>query len=903
MARLSEASKEFIAANIRERLNSDRMAGKKMLPMPHGTDLGKLTREEWEEWSQRQSLQKEQDPNYVKAFTRPSKDSTEKVLRLLDELDFPILKRPPSYSTIIAEAGIAQRNLAAEQGLVIVLDAFIAEGLGRGQITYLEIFNALCRGFSDHFLAKSPSINSVRDMLPKTVADCRRDLLLSGIVPGDLRSAVRTWSNNPLLRIEEYRTGNRVIMRVLIPEEGLAIRERLRAILQLDKAYKPTRRHGINVCFADEELGEAAEGRGKVCGERPYNVVHWGEKSKELLRQQAAVTLYLDVSAFNHDYIAAAIAEKKAEERLRNDFGIDPTLSSSQRKIRITEGKRNRLQSIWSKRDERVYYRSIELGIRQNKSQPLTPKDQQNVEKLSRCRRHIARLQTLKRPNEGAAAEDRLNWLNGTSKKIILDWFDNIGRRLNLEPNPPIETAYLQVDKAMTAWRHEVRGLLEEYDAARQHRSELRHVDGRVKHLTGLKEIHSGFRRLVTRRYQPIHFWPTYVTSKDRVERRYTENGESASPSEMRLESYRSRWFKAKDPGTGAPCPLVGFDISSSQMQIIAVFMADEKLEKVTMSLDGHSFKQKMAKWVWDLHHSGELELRSGTGAIKSYHMEPLDERLQELVKELLMRVSYGSTSKRVERDQRLHPKTYGPGWETGSAERFVAAFDKRYPGPAKFREICTKIATTSFAKDRYRGIEFLDPFDGAPVRWNPVARDDDYPVGSGGDGLRISVPRGLPRRAAKQRKKQSSSGLPKKQGLFAGDFEIDRQELEKMAAPCLVHALDSYYSSLVMRRLVSCGVQCFVGIHDCWLVPQSQIEILKDALEWAADNWYAGLEPVYEALLLCLEPSESICADNEAHGDSEAYDKVHAAYQAWKRRMSSGWRPRFRAKRVPAEL
>ena len=39
------------------------------------------------------------------------------------------------------------------------------------------------------------------------------------------------------------------------------------------------------------------------------------------------------------------------------------------------------------------------------------------------------------------------------------------------------------------------------------------------------------------------------------------------------------------------------------------------------------------------------------------------------------------------------------------------------------------------------------------------------------------------------------------------------------MLAPCLVHMLDAYFSSLVMAKLHETGVRDFVGIHDCWLV------------------------------------------------------------------------------------
>ena len=139
----------------------------------------------------------------------------------------------------------------------------------------------------------------------------------------------------------------------------------------------------------------------------------------------------------------------------------------------------------------------------------------------------------------------------------------------------------------------------------------------------------------------------------------------------------------------------------------------------------------------------------------------------------------------------------------------------------------------------------------------------------------------------------------------YAGDYEVDNDGLEKLAAPCLVHLLDAYYSSLVMAELVSRGVDCFVGIHDCWLVPKSRIEVLKEAMYQAARAWYRGLGPVYEGLLRHLKTDAVNGRGRQTKEEREtraANDAVSAAHRKWKERMNERWCPRFRAKRVGAK-
>jgi hypothetical protein len=882
MARWTDSKREEIRENVRRQLEEIRAGLKVFLPMPHEVDKGekltKITLPQWEEWTQRQALHRQFHPKHNKDFIRPSEYTVKKVRRLLKDLKFPGFKRPASYDTIIPKEARELRDLAAWQGLVIVFDTFLAAGFGRGQVTYREVFDALCRGFSDHFIAKREKVSSVRDMLPETVTKCRRDLLLYGIKPLELWKPVKGWSN-PLFKVSEHNTGSRKITQVELPEHGEAIRECYTRIIEKDRGYNPPRHSGVTVSFVGDKLKAPAEGRGKVCGERPYNVVYWKDRSKELLKHQGDVTLYLDVSAFNEDYNDAHKTEQRAEETLKKDYGINARTSDAPRKIRTTTDAADKVELRWSKREAHVYYRSIELGILRNASRALSLEDRRDYEQLITCQDHIQKLRRALETSDRDQSEKKdFAWLDYRLREVILEWFDCNELRFKDNPEVTPEMYYLQVDRAMTGWRDDVRSLLEEFDTARRHQKVFGDVYKKVEGMAGLEEIHSSFRRLINRRYHPLQFWPSNVTSKNRGQD--DEDDDIDAPSESSLESYRSRWFKGKDPQTGKPCQLAGFDISSSQMQIIAVFMVDDKLESVCMNPLGQpSFKESMATWAWKMHEDGELVLRAGTDKVKSYDSTGRDERLQELVKELLMRVSYGSTWLTVENDQRRHPKTYGPGWERGSAGKFVKAFNEQYPGPAEFRDICAKAARTSYRKNKYQGFEFVDPYDDAKVRWNPVARDDDYLVRSGGDGLRISVPRGLPRRRA--------------------HYEIDIDELEKMTAPCVVHALDAYYSSLVMSQLVSRGVQCFVGIHDCWLVPKSQTGILSEAMDRAAVEWYSGLEPIYKALLDHLKTGKR-SPDPRGKKEGEAYKKVADAYEKWKKRVSEPLH--FRAKPVPAE-
>jgi hypothetical protein len=79
------------------------------------------------------------------------------------------------------------------------------------------------------------------------------------------------------------------------------------------------------------------------------------------------VILYLKTSNFNEDYRSALEGKNKALAELKR-LGVDASLvnlPNAPRKLHVNDANSQRPKTIWSKRSEHIYYRSIELGILQ----------------------------------------------------------------------------------------------------------------------------------------------------------------------------------------------------------------------------------------------------------------------------------------------------------------------------------------------------------------------------------------------------------------------------------------------------------------------------------------------------------------------------------------------------------
>lgn len=380
--------------------------------------------------------------------------------------------------------------------------------------------------------------------------------------------------------------------------------------------------------------------------------------------------------------------------------------------------------------------------------------------------------------------------------------------------------------------------------------------------------IRSGFIRLINRRYQPTHIWPPSVSSRSLDEKWYMP--------------MRQRWFSLDlirphlDPRHREyrTWKLVGVDVSSSQTQILAVLLGLEKLHTHASSSE-KPFKKYLAELAWRKNKdpNDPFTLRGG-------YEGATDERLIELVKWLWMRALYGSPVWQVVQDQREEPSVYGPGWTAKNAMRFLTSLPW-YEDVGHFLNACRRLVKHACQDDPYRGVVFTDPFDGAEVRWNPVQRAE-VPLPSAGQKLFLSLPG----------KEVGPAGGPT---VFRpavanakGDYPVDRRELGKMVAPCLIHTLDAFFSSLVLERLIAGGVQDVVGIHDAWYLlvgheeEGSALTRLDDAIRGASEEWLKGLKPVYDLLAAYL-------------GTDREYGPLIRKWQAqWENRVRDGRWPQF---------
>jgi hypothetical protein len=422
-----------------------------------------------------------------------------------------------------------------------------------------------------------------------------------------------------------------------------------------------------------------------------------------------------------------------------------------------------------------------------------------------------------------------------------------------------------KIDPTKSRWRgrssRRARLLLKQYEKVRGTVTQFRSVDQQLRSLPNSDEwipIHTGFQRVLNRRYQPTDFWPSEVSGKLDEPRQIADDIEASSE--------RGRWFACADPNQDedlafATWELTGFDVSSSQTQIMSVLLGIDDLERHATSSE-KPFKRYLARHAWD------------TPGLREGYTEDADKwRFVDLVKNLWMRVLYGSKVRRVVRDQSKEPEVYGPGWTVEQADQFLASLPW-FEDVQRFLDACRRIAEIAYEADPCRGVVFTDPFDYAEVRWNPVKRKRRT-LSSDGRKLILSLPVGKPN--------------PE------GDYPVDLQKMKRKVAPCLVHMLDAYFAGLVIERLAAHGVRDFVSIHDCWLVPagvktnegpKQGRDVLADCIRDAGAEWLKGLGPVYDRLVAYL-------------GDDPGYgDFVRAIKAKWEDRVRRESWPVFAAPR-----
>jgi len=857
-------NREAIRREVQERLGQIADASS-LLPMPYHCGGRRMSAAEWEEYHQRTALYYKAVPYIKEKVGRPCVKTAEAVWDLLlpnmavmqEKFDHLITN---GYRWL-TEDEKNELKVIAKQALLIVLHTFVVAGETRRNVTYNMLFDALCRKFSDHHRCSKAS--SVRDMRKETVRMCQRDLHRNGIDPYKYWRLTLSWSHektghNPLFYIEKTAyTGLGQSINVTVINSEICTE--FKKIIEDDKQYIPPHTKEIAVCFIDEKLHKRRP-KYELCAEKEYNQVRLGSNSQTMLDLQSKALLWFDAGAFNEDYRAAERERDELAALIEAGYGLKASLSDMKRKIR-PKGKKKHGE-LWSKRDKKIFVLSIMYGLRHKQFDPEIESEVHNQlsdkDERKKWEKHMAEL------------KKELGELNDSS----------------------IDVLHLSVEDAVRAsistrdWRRDVRHALTPFDRAHRHVNEFKRVHNQVKNMDGPHLIHSAFDRVINRRYQPVHLWPSYVTSK--AGKLLEGETDQVPQNERKLESFRKRWFKARDPETGEPCHFVSCDVSSSQTQIIATLLGVEKLEELTMGHSVKPFKETMAEWAWKQFGNPVSEsIMRERSYLYGKYSGGKDTRLHDLCKTLWMRVSYGGSPFSVVQEQRRDKETYGPGWTTEIARHFLDKLYVEFPEVKSFLEACRRIGDIVYEKDRYSGVTFTDPSDGATIRWNPVQRDNDK---TSNHGRRLTV--SLPGRYVKKKgqKRKFIENAPN----AAGEYPVSKRQLKKMIAPCLVHVLDSYYSTLVMEKLAKRGITDIVGIHDCWMVPQrvsisgeicDGLDVLHQAMDEASVEWYAGLGSVYQDLIRYLGD------------DAQFGNLIMTAYHKWQERVSKGYKPVFKAK------
>jgi len=370
-------------------------------------------------------------------------------------------------------------------------------------------------------------------------------------------------------------------------------------------------------------------------------------------------------------------------------------------------------------------------------------------------------------------------------------------------------------------------------------------------------EICTRYAKAVNRRYQAFDFWFSETSGKDQQSERVNLGSADLTVTKNR----RGRLFRAGASTTagelgfdliGPRQEFIGVDVSGSQVQIFAVLLGLRQLED---KLRTESYKDIAAKRLWERHNDPRDSFTLPEG---HDYADGSDSRLKEAAKSATMTWMYGSPPSKVVERLAESPDDFGAGLGAASnLLRFLRDDELQLDQiEARWKKACNRIAQRAWREDRYAGIVFTDPFDGAHVRWNPI-RWETQPI-TGVDNIRIraKVPldvrfemvekpavskkgKAFIRRywqpvwePAKADQRLGPAGFP-------GDFPVDRHKLATSFSPMFVHVLDSAFCGIVVEELKKLGVETIVAVHDAFYVPFDAVRKLEKAVKAASQKWF----------------------------------------------------------------
>jgi hypothetical protein len=422
-------------------------------------------------------------------------------------------------------------------------------------------------------------------------------------------------------------------------------------------------------------------------------------------------------------------------------------------------------------------------------------------------------------------------------------------------------------------------------------------VRGQVDALPDAVLIRSRFFRDQEGRFHARHFWPPHVSPKFDQTQRLTRS-ERGTFGHFK-DSERDRWFSDRYGRA-----LGGYDVASSQTQLLAVLLGLTDLEALTRN---RYFKMK--RYLAD-EAMARLPLRYAPKSAAA---------LVPVMKDLWIRVLYGGKLKEIVwdhfdvlvpgtftkddyiqavREDKRHPTTQSAERKRlynnaiKEAEHNLTVFLEAIPWYGKpgegklsdFFRASDQIAKSARQRDIYAGVTFIDPFAGTTIRWNPPRQGRDR-MNCSGFQVALRLPGGW----------SGKRGTPGRRYIDAvphhetGDYPVSAQKLKQAVGPGVIHLLDAFFNALVIRGLERAGIVDFVALHDCWSVPiipppdpddmPPHQQALRDVIEEAGRVWLEGLGGVYARLVDYLTDTE---------------------FEPWVHRLQAQWEQRVREKKWP---
>jgi hypothetical protein len=354
--------------------------------------------------------------------------------------------------------------------------------------------------------------------------------------------------------------------------------------------------------------------------------------------------------------------------------------------------------------------------------------------------------------------------------------------------------------------------------------------------------IRTQTRQAINRRWHATSFWPEHVagdsstvTEPEQPATYDPETGEVDEGVTQCVRTARGRLFSVyrmrEHDRNGAPLavPVPSANIYPRQ-PLAGVDVSSSQWQILAVLLNDVTLEAKLAD--------------KSAHEIAGPQVWPNDPGAASRAKQILIAGGYGSSPHRI-------------NWKSDIAVEEIQLVLNALGEP--FQKYIEYTRDVAHAVDPLRGFTFTDPFDGVDVVWRPTTRGQVY---------------------VSSDKVQISTYVARNNGA------VDRQRLSRQIPPMLIHTLDSAFSGLVIEALHARGVTNIVALFDCWLVPESQAHLIKDAVLEAGEPWLKMLGPIYDALLKYKEyVSEP--------------DWMVDLKQRWKARVEAKQWPKFRTKPV----